>query len=116
MLSIFDNEINFELMKIFKIPKVLFCIVQIVLSSAQAIDDNFKNFEKFNLNTWQPMETLKVSAINYEPFIYRNKNGEFASGIEYQLIKMIADKEHLNLSIEFHDQFKSFHFNQLLFK
>lgn len=46
----------------------------------------------------ESVQSIQVSARHFEPFMYRNKYGEFDNGIEYQLIKTIADKEHLKLS------------------
>lgn len=43
---------------------------------------------------------LRVSTTHHEPFMYQNKSGKFYSGIEYNLIKTIAEKETLNLSIQ----------------
>lgn len=47
---------------------------------------------------------LRVTSRHYEPFIYE-EGGKF-KGIEYELIKIIAEKEHLNFSIEFGDKFE----------
>lgn len=56
------------------------------------------------------IKNIKVSATHYEPFMYRDDlikiqsnrggDGKFHNGIEYKLIKTIAEKEHLTLSIK----------------
>lgn len=45
------------------------------------------------------LNSLRVLSLNYEPFMYQ-ENGKY-NGIEYKLIKTIADKEHLDLSFQF---------------
>ena len=101
----------------------LLFIVYIYLSNidCSVSSNGLKNIDKFDLNGWKPIHTLRVSTIPHEPFVYQNenaggKNGQRDNGIEYRLIKTIAEKEQLNLSIQFHDSFKTAHFNQLLYK
>lgn len=42
---------------------------------------------------------LRVSSINYEPFMYQRNNGEFYKGIEYNLLKTLANELNVTLSI-----------------
>lgn len=89
------------------------------INCAVSPSNGLKNIDKFELNGWKPIHTLRVSTIPHEPFMYQNENGknvQWLNGIEYKLIKVIAEKEQLNISIEFQDSFKSVHFNQLLYK
>lgn len=44
--------------------------------------------------------TLRVSALQNEPFINRNSYGDLNKGIEMELIKTIAEKENLKLLIQ----------------
>lgn len=46
---------------------------------------------------------LRVFSTPNEPFIYRTKNGKFHNGIEYKLIKTIAEKENLKLIFDNND-------------
>lgn len=104
--------------------RLLLFIVHVYLSNingSASPSNGLKNIDKFDLNGWKPIHTLRVSTIPHQPFMYQNeneggKNGQLDNGIEYKLIKTIAEKEQLNLSIQFHDSFKSAHFNQLLYK
>lgn len=102
-----------------RIQWILF-IVQICLANVNCTiappSKDLKNVEKFNLNGWKPIHTLRVSTIQHEPFMYQIENGKFHNGIEYKLIQATVEKEHLNLSIQFHNQFKLSHFNELLYK
>lgn len=97
----------------------LYFIVQICLAMVNCTSPtskNLKNVEKFNLNRWKPIHTLRVSTIQHEPFIYQSENVKIHNGIEYKLIQTIAEKENLNLSIQFHNRFKPSSFNKLLYK
>lgn len=56
------------------------------------------NNEKFFLNEFNSTNNLVVSAIRNEPFMYRDDSGQFHGGIEYKLIKSVAEKEQLTLT------------------
>lgn len=45
-----------------------------------------------SLNSSVDLDTLRVFIRQYEPYVYRNDNGEFESGLEYELIKVIGKK------------------------
>lgn len=47
------------------------------------------------------VQHLHVAAINYEPFMYQDSDDQaFSKGIEFELIKTIAKKENMDLSIK----------------
>lgn len=48
----------------------------------------------------QKLNRFSYVSTHYEPFIYRNENGKY-DGIEYRLVKIFAEKEHLKLKIGF---------------
>lgn len=52
----------------------------------------------------QPIRTLRVATSQYKPFIFRHNEhfGEFAQGIEFQLIKTIAQMEIFQLQFVEH--------------
>lgn len=85
-------------------------------NSVSTSTKDLKNINKFKLNEWKPINSLRVSTIQHEPFMYRTDDEKSYDGIEYKLIEVIAEKEHLNLSIHAHQRFKASHFNQLLYK
>lgn len=41
--------------------------------------------------------TLRVSTLQNEPFVKRNNYGDLSKGIEFELIKIITEKENLKL-------------------
>lgn len=47
------------------------------------------------------MEPPKLELVtrHHEPFMYKNSNGDFVDGIEFHLIRTIAEKLHLNLEV-----------------
>lgn len=63
-----------------------------------------------HLNGSKSQMLLQVFGIHNEPFMYRNENGHFYNGIEYQLVKAIADKKHSTLA--FHNQLEFHQENQ----
>lgn len=96
----------------------LLFIVQMFMVKTSSISPpskDLKNLNKFNLHEWAPIYTLRVSTIQHEPFMYQSES-EVLNGVEYKLIQVIAEKQHLNLSIQFHKRFRPSHFNQLLYK
>lgn len=62
--------------------------------------------QKFRLNQ-KPSQTLRVSAIHNEPFFNARKISKHPSGVEAKLIKTIAEKENMDLSIEVLSQLNS---------
>lgn len=44
-------------------------------------------------------EVIRVETKHYEPFMYQNAIGQFENGIEFQLLKTIANK--LNMKLVF---------------
>lgn len=76
---------------------------------------NSKKYEKFFLNDIKPVHSLEVSTENYAPFMYLDKSGHF-HGIEYSLIKTIAEKEQLNLSLTFSNQFRPLDLERFIFR
>lgn len=54
----------------------------------------------FNASEFHPNNTLRVAALPSAPFTSRNKEGQFIGGIEFDLLKTIAKRENLKLSIE----------------
>lgn len=56
------------------------------------------NYEKFHLNEFNSTNNLLVSIIHNQPFIYRDESGQVQGGIEYKLIKTIAEKLQLTLT------------------
>lgn len=61
--------------------------------------EKLENFAKFDSHKSKPLNLLRVSSRNYEPFMYRDENEQF-NGIEYKLLEVIARKEHLKLSFQ----------------
>lgn len=57
----------------------------------------------------ESLHSLRVSSRHYEPFVYQ-ENGKF-KGIEYNIIKAIAEKEHLNLAIHLNNGLRNLAFN-----
>lgn len=55
-----------------------------------------------------PPDTLRVLALNSDPFIYYDEKERNYKGIEYDLVKELAEKLHLKLSIEDHKNHSSF--------
>lgn len=49
---------------------------------------------------------LRVASLAKEPFMWTNKDGRTAKGIEFELLQIIAKKEHSKLSIK--NQFNQF--------
>lgn len=45
-------------------------------------------------------KTLRVGVIEFEPFVYQDRNSAFFRGIEFELIKCIAKNQQLRLSVE----------------
>lgn len=45
------------------------------------------------------IKSLKVAAVLKEPFMYRDDSDQLYKGIEFELLKIIAAKENLELSI-----------------
>lgn len=45
-------------------------------------------------------KTLRVGVIEFEPFVYQDRNSAFFRGIEFELIKCIAKNQQLRLSFE----------------
>lgn len=71
------------------------------------------NHFNFSLNhhslSWQSheKETLYISAAHYEPFLYKNKDGNVFKGIEFDLLNTIARKMNLKLSfVNWSDDFQ----------
>lgn len=48
--------------------------------------------------------TLRVSALQNEPFVMRNEYGVLNRGIKFELIKMIAEKENLKSINQYQSQ------------
>lgn len=46
------------------------------------------------------MNYLRVASIQFEPFVHQDKSGHILKGVEFELVKTIAKKEHLNFSFE----------------
>lgn len=78
---------------------VLMCVVlssfQVMLATLNSNVSVSTNRLENRVNT----SRLLVSAIPSEPFMVQNKNQKFYNGIEYKLIKTIAEKEKLRLFI-----------------
>lgn len=76
-----------------------------------------KFFKHFHDKKLRQISTLRVLSHHYAPFMYQNGNKSFYNGIEFELIRTIAEKEHLNLSItETAGRHSPENLKQLLFK
>lgn len=64
----------------------------------------------------EPIQSLRVSTIPSEPFMCQDESGNFNNGIEYNLIKTIAEKEELHLSIRMYRNSNAINITQLLVK
>lgn len=87
-----------------KIPEtpLQFFIFYILLTSVSATlpSNKLKNYQKFNLIEKQPLNAVRVSSLQFEPFMYQNQSGQFYDGIEYKLLETFAKKGHLQLIFE----------------
>lgn len=81
----------------------------------QRMSSSWRNSPTFYRNN-SKFQVLRVSTRNYEPFMYQNKSGKFFDGIEYKLIKTIAEKEHLNLLFHTEPRISSHNSSQGLFR
>lgn len=63
-----------------------------------------KNIQKPQFNDRKITQLLRLSANQYEPFMYRDKSGKFHNGIEYKLLETVAKKENLALNFQQNNQ------------
>lgn len=91
---------------IFFILGALLFQLNITKSSASSNESRYSkfksliHFDDILLLTKQETETIRVAVILKEPFFYRNEevDNKRYEGIEWELLKMIAAKDDLNLS------------------
>lgn len=100
----------------------LLFIVPMVVESIQIpmeISSNRRLSVNFNLMNGAVLKmnvsTLRVSAVQYEPFLYQNENGEFLKGIEYEIVETIAKQLNMSLSYQYWYG-HPWNYNQLYFK
>lgn len=103
------NQFTFLLQIILLLP-----LLQVKCDSSSI--KNGKKYEKLFLSGLKSIHSLRVSTEHYEPFMYRDKNGNFNNGIEYKLIKTIAEKEQLELSFVFVNHFRPLNLDEFIFK
>lgn len=85
-------------------PSIFSMIIQLKLFSLQILASKSSNITPLANNHQEShgrsnlsVRFLRVSATHCEPFMYQDSDGAFFNGIEYKLLKTIADKEHLDL-------------------
>lgn len=91
--------------------------LQIITAKSLNSSYYFGNFDEFPKNEGRPDDLLRVTTRPREPFMYQDQSGQFYKGIDYKLIKIIADqfeKENLDISIRTEDQLHSLHIGQFL--
>lgn len=89
--------------------------------SSKILEKHSKLHQHLNLGVdddgnLESLSILRVSTYHYEPFMYQDEIRTFYKGIEYQLIKTIAEKKRLNLLIKPRKQHIQENIKQLLFK
>ena len=62
-------------------------------------DYSLKHFHKKQIFVGKTIRYLRVAVIDYEPFLYSDESLKFYNGVEYKLLKTIAEKEHLGFEI-----------------
>lgn len=87
-----------------RILSIIFLFVSIKGASSFAngisVSKYLENCKKNELIQSNISHILRVSSTHYEPFMYLNEKGQFDNGIEYKLLKTIAEKLHLDLVIQ----------------
>lgn len=78
-------------------------------SNADKVNSNKADSEEKPLN-----RSLRVSTRCYEPFIYQDADGQFSKGLEYELIKTIAQK--VDLEVKFQNDSSRSNYDRLIFK
>lgn len=81
-----------------------------------SISQIIPNATKLSKPHQKAIQILRISTNLFEPFMNRNENQQIFNGIEYKLIKTIAEKEHFELSIQFQDRASATNFSQLHLK
>lgn len=70
------------------------------ISNQTIHSDNSKSGAHFDASrVEEEIKSLKIAAVLNEPFVYRGDNDQLYKGIEFELLKIIAAKENLELSI-----------------
>lgn len=45
-------------------------------------------------------QILRISTTHFAPYMYRDENGRFYNGMEFELLQVIADRLNMSLSFE----------------
>lgn len=91
----------------YTISKVLLLWIFQIISANLVVSESLKPFQivqKSNSTRPRQIHSMRVLTKKFEPFMYQDENGLFYDGIEYKLIKTIAEKEQLTKPVEFYNQ------------
>lgn len=92
-----------------KLLKVLILMSMLWLRSGDSLSHCTNNQCKSHRND----RVLRILTNHFKPFMVQNEFGRFDAGIEYELIKTIAEKENLHLTFEASNQLHPAHINQM---
>lgn len=88
------------------------------VNSLHFTTSKMEKYDRLFLNKSKPLHTLHILAGHYEPFIYRENDAksvmgtQISNGIEYQLLKVIAEREKLDFkeSMDFKESIFGYNF------
>lgn len=79
----------------------LFTLQIFLTKSSNSTGCHLKKYQKEQISQGNQLNhSLFVSAFYIEPYMYRNAQSHFDGGIEYKLIKTIAEKERFDLVVD----------------
>lgn len=94
-----EYKLSFFKMKIHLIV-TLFALQALIVKLHIISLPSDKSIRKIAFEEPKSINSLRVAFIEFEPFVYEDERGQFYKGIEFELIKTIAKKEHLSLLFE----------------
>lgn len=96
---------------------ILIFRISLEMSLSKTISLNeLSNHSNITQNERESMKLLRVLTTHYVPFMYQDESGQFYNGIEYKLLKIIAEKEHLQLSFQSKEHLHSANRDRILLK